>query len=59
MKKEYPALDMNMLKQKQRKNISTKDALADVIPIDWGNEVASGKVKIYVTSLREADECAK
>ena len=37
MKREYPALDMNMIKSKQRKTISSKDALRDITPIEWGD----------------------
>ena len=59
MKNEYPALDMNMLKSKQRRTVSTAAALKDVTPIDWGADVENGRAKVYVTAFREADACVK
>ena len=59
MKREYPALDMNMIKSKQRKTISSKDALQDITPIEWGDDVTAGRVKIYVTELNEDNPCVK
>lgn len=46
---EYKKLDMNKLFSKKSTIISTKESLKDVVPIDWGNEVLSGKKKVIIS----------
>ena len=41
-------LDLNAICNKQGKTISTKEALQDVIPIEWDKEVLQEKMKIVV-----------
>ncbi len=45
-------LNMNKIKEKQNVFISSKEALKDVTPINWSNEVLSGKKKILVDTLK-------
>lgn len=59
MKKNYPALDMNVLKSKKRINVSTEEALKNITPIEWGSNVENNKVKVYVTTMEEESECVK
>ena len=48
MKNEYPALDMSILKSKQRRTVSTAKTLKDVTPIDWGEDAENGKAKAFI-----------
>lgn len=41
-------IDMMKLKPRIGKTISTKEALKDVIPMQWDNEVLNGKKKIEI-----------
>lgn len=49
MKQGYVAFDLQMLSGKRQKTISSKEALKDVKPIDWGEDVLSGKKKVIAT----------
>lgn len=44
----YATLNLNLLKSKKSKIISSQEALAAVTPIDWDNEVLAGKRKIVI-----------
>jgi len=44
----YKALDINKLKTKKYTIVSSEDALKDVIPIQWDDDVADGKKKILL-----------
>ena len=44
----YRRLDMSKLKFSDKK-ISTEEALADVTPIPWSEEVLSGKKKVIIS----------
>ena len=46
--KKFKSLDLDKLEDKKLKIVSTKEALSDVTPISWGEEVLSGKKKIIV-----------
>lgn len=46
---EYKKLDMNKLFSKKSTIISTKESLKDVVPIEWNNEVLSGKKKVIIS----------
>ncbi|MCL1950434.1 MAG: hypothetical protein FWF59_11950 [Turicibacter sp.] len=39
------------LKTREVRFISTEEALKDVTPIDWSEEVLSGKAKIIITDV--------
>jgi hypothetical protein len=41
-------LDLNKLKNKSKIEISSKEALKDIIPIEWSKDVLEGKKKIIV-----------
>jgi len=41
-------LDLSALKNRRIATISSEEALKDVIPIDWGEDVLSGKVKVLL-----------
>ena len=59
MNKNYPALNINVLKTKKRVVISTEEALKKVTPIEWGKDVESNNVKIYITAAEEENRCVK
>jgi hypothetical protein len=42
-------LDLSVLKNKKRISMSSKEALKDVTPIDWPEDVLSGKRKVIVS----------
>ena len=42
-------LDMEKLKSRITKVISTEEALKDVEPMEWPEEVLSGKKKVIIT----------
>ena len=49
-KAEYKKLDLKKLfESKPSKIVSTKEALKDVEPIQWSEEVLSGKAKVIVS----------
>lgn len=55
MKKDvYQPLDMNILHGKNRRVVSSEQALKDVSIIEWSSDVLAGerKVEIKVTSKR-------
>lgn len=41
-------LDLKKLEEKKSRFVSMEEALKDVIPIDWGEDVLNGKVKVVV-----------
>ena len=47
---DYQPLDLELLKSKNCKVITTKEALKDVTPIDWGDEVLNGETKVIITN---------
>jgi len=49
-KSTYKGLDINeILKSKPFVSVSTKEALKDVEPIQWSEDVISGKFKVTVS----------
>lgn len=40
---------LQTLRSKPIKIVSSKEALGDVTPIDWGSDVMNGKCKVMVT----------
>ena len=48
MKKEVKALDMEIIKKKPSKNMSSKEALSDVKKIDWSSDVKNGTRKARI-----------
>ena len=47
------ALDLSVLMQKKGKIISSAEALRDVKPIEWEEEILRGEKKITVTKAKE------
>ncbi|AGY77974.1 hypothetical protein [Clostridium autoethanogenum] len=45
------SLDSNKLKNRKFISISSKEALKEVIPIDWSEDVLTGKKKVIVNKL--------
>lgn len=50
---KYAALDLQALMRKNGKIISSKDALKDVQPAAWGEDVLQGKKKVAVTKIKQ------
>lgn len=48
MNKEVRKLNLTKIRKKKSIIISTKEALKDVVQIDWSDDVLSGKKKIIV-----------
>lgn len=48
IKEAYRTLDMSKISNKKSKVISCKNALSDVTPINWSDDVLTGKKKIIV-----------
>jgi len=51
--KTYGTLNMHSLKNKKGKIISSKDALRDVKPIEWGDEILRGEKRIIATKEKK------
>lgn len=51
-KKERPKFPKGFFTQ-SRPTISTKEALKDIVPIEWSKDVTSGKNKAIVYSTKE------
>lgn len=49
--KEYRQFDINRIKNKQSKIVSSEEALKDVTPIKWSEDVLLGKRKITVGEM--------
>ena len=47
--KPIQRLDMEKLKSRITKVISTEEALKDIEPMEWPEEVLSGKKKVIIT----------
>lgn len=45
---KYRKLNMSKLRDRKRSTISSKNALKDVIPIEWSNDVKAGKKKVEI-----------
>jgi hypothetical protein len=43
-------ININQLLSKKHIFISTKESLADVVPVQWGNEVTNGAKKVVLTA---------
>lgn len=44
-------LDFNKIKDKLSKPISSKEALEEIVPIDFSKEVVEGKEKVIISEL--------
>mgnify|MGYP004475755775 FL=1 len=51
--KEYPHFDMSILENKKRMTISTTEALKDIIPISWSDDVLNNEKLVTVTKAGE------
>lgn len=51
----YATLDLNALGKKNVKIVSSKDALKDVIPIAWGEDVLQGREKVIVAEEKNKE----
>ena len=52
---KYATLDLQTLMRKNGKIISSKEALKDVQPVDWGKDVLQGKKKVTVTRVKSEE----
>lgn len=48
---EYKRLDLERLSKRKRTIVPMEDALKDIIPIKWSEEVRDGSKKITVKNL--------
>ena len=48
-------LDMNMVKAHTKRKTSLSEALAGVTPIEWSDDVLSGKKKVIVNKAQKED----
>ena len=57
---EYRRLDFSKLKFSE-KTISTEEALKDITPIQWSEDVLSGKKKVTITKAEKdfENKCVK
>jgi hypothetical protein len=46
----YAPLNLNLISNKQSKIVSSDNALRDVTPIPWSNEVITGNKKVILTT---------
>lgn len=46
--KKYNPLDIKILRSKKSTTISYEESLEDIEPIDWSDEVLSGKKKVIL-----------
>jgi len=51
----YATLNMNIINTKKSKIISSKEALKDVTPIIWDNEVLNGNKKVIITKANNEE----
>lgn len=51
--KKYEGLNLNILKSKKSRIISSEEALKDIIPIEWSDEVLEGKEKVIIGDITE------
>ena len=47
---DYKPLDLKKLKDKKHVATSTEDALKDITPIKWDDEVANGNKRVLLVS---------
>lgn len=52
---EYKRLDFSKIGQRVTKSISTNEALKDVTPINWSDDVLNGRKKINITLFTKED----
>lgn len=45
---QYKRLDFNKIKNITNKNISSEEALKDIVPIQWSEDILSGKKKVII-----------
>ena len=58
---EYRRLDFNKIKHRMSNIISTEEALKNVTPIQWSEEVLSGTKQIVITKAEKdyENKCVK
>lgn len=47
--KQYGSLDLQALSGKKGRIVSSREALKDVKPIDWGKDILRGEKRVIVT----------
>lgn len=45
---QYKRLDFNKIKNITNENISSEEALKDIVPIQWSEDILSGKKKVII-----------
>jgi hypothetical protein len=58
---EYKRLDINKINSRITKIVPMEEALKDVAPIEWSDEVLSGEKKVIVTNAEKdyKNKCVK
>ena len=51
-RKNFPKLDMAVIDSKKVKIVSTAEAIKDVVPFNWDNDVLRGNKRIIVTGSK-------
>lgn len=49
--KKYEGINLDILKSKKSRIISSEEALKDVVPIEWSDEVLEGKEKVVIGNI--------
>lgn len=47
--KDYKKLDLEKVRKRVSKTVSTEEALKDITPINWSKDVLEGKVKVIIS----------
>ena len=52
---KYAALDLQILTKKKGKIVTSEEALKDVRPVEWGEDVLQGRKKVKVTRVKDRE----
>ena len=53
--KKYTALDLQILTKKKGKIVTSEEALKDVQPVEWGEDVLRGRKKVKVVRVKDGE----
>lgn len=53
MATEYNTFDLNVIMKKNAKVISSEEALKDVNPVEWSEDILQGKEKVVIKKKKE------
>ena len=54
----YKKLNMELIAKKSSKTVSSSEALRDVVPVEWSDDVISGKSKVILGVPEKEKVCA-